>query len=133
MRSANHIPQPTRRPDGRGVVRLNGKDRYLGQAGAWPKGTKKAPPSIRAEYEELISVWLANGRTLPEEAADPTVNDIVLAYDKFAEGHYDREGKENTQLVMIGDALRVVKNLFGRTPAREFGPKKLKQVQQAMV
>jgi hypothetical protein len=58
---------------------------------------------------------------LPEAGADLTVSDVVLAYDKWAENDYHREGKENTHLGMIRDALRVVRNLFGRTPAAEPG------------
>jgi hypothetical protein len=53
---------------------------------------------------------------------------VLLAYDRFAEAYYRREGREDTQLGMIRDALRVVKGLFGRAPARQFGPKKLKAV-----
>jgi integrase len=133
MRDQNYIPQPARRPDGRGVVRLNGKDHYLGQAGDWPKSHKKAPAPIQAAYEGLISRWLANGRQFPEDLdTAPTMNEVMLAYTKFAEVHYHREGKECTHLGMVKDALRVVKELFGRLPAHEFGPKKLKAVQQAM-
>lgn len=127
-----HIPRPCRRPDGRAVVRLNGRDHYLGQAGDWPKGRKTPPPSVQAEYQGLIATWLANGRTLPDEGASATVNDVILAYDTWAKAYYHRDGKEDTQIGMIRDALRVVKELFGRTPAAEFGPLKLEAVQQTM-
>lgn len=42
------------------------------------------------------------------------------------------DGRENTQLRLITDALKVVKELFGRTPASEFGPKKLRLVREQM-
>jgi integrase len=132
VRPADYIPRPVRRPNGSAVVRLSGKDFYLGQAGDWPKARRSLPANIQAEYDALVRRWLSNGRSFPSEMEDPTVNDVLLAYDKHAELYYHREGRENTQLGMIRDALRVVKDLFGRTQASEFGPKKLKAVQQAM-
>ncbi len=132
MHDPNHIPRPSRRPDGRAVVSLNGKDRYLGQAGPWPKGRRSPPPSIQVEYQALIARWLANGKQLPDEGEVLTLNDLILAHDKWAEVYYHREGQENVQLRLIRDAVRVVKNLFGREPAANFGPKKLEAVQQAM-
>jgi integrase len=133
MRNPNHIPRPTRRPDGRAVVRLNNRDHYLGRAGEWPKGRRSPPATIQAEYQSLIATWLANGRQLPDAETILTINQAILAYDKWAEIFYHREGTENTQIGMIRDALRVVKNLFGRESLSSFGPKKLEQVQQAMV
>jgi integrase len=132
VRYQSYIPRPSRRPDGRAVIRLNGIDHYLGQAGDWPKGRKSPPPSIQAEYQGLIATWLASGRTLPGSGPSLTVNDVILAYDTWAEPYYHREGKENVQMVMIRDALGVVMRLFGRTPAADFGPLKLEAVQQAM-
>lgn len=132
MRDPTYTPRPTRRPDGRAVVRLSGRDFYLGQAGAWPKGRKTPPPSIQVEYEALLAQWLRNGRQMPQEDNVTTVSQLILAYDLWAEGHYQREGRENTHLGMIRDALQVVKDLFGNCPAREFGPKKLEAIQAAM-
>ena len=133
MRDPSYIPRPTRRPDGRAVVRLCGIDNYLGQAGDWPRGRKTPPPSIQAAYQGLIATWIANGRTLRDCRPSLTVNDVILAYDTWAESYYHREGKENVQIVMIRSALEVVMQLFGRTPAAEFGPLKLEAVQKAMV
>jgi integrase len=132
MRDQSYVPRPSRRPDGRAVIRLNGVDHYLGQAGDWPKGRKTPPPSIQAEYQGLIATWLANGRSLPDREQFPTLNDVLLAYSTWAEIFYHRDGKEDTQLGMIRDALRVARELFGRTPASEFGPLKLEAVQHAM-
>ena len=103
MRDHSYVPRPSRRPDGRAVLRLSGKDHYLGQAGDWPRGRRSPPPSIQAEYQGLIARWLANGRQLPEQVDGTTVNDLILAYDKWAEVYYRREGRENTQLGMIRD------------------------------
>lgn len=115
MRPATHIPQPTRRPNGRGVVRLNGVDHYLGRAGDWPSRSKSPPANIVAEHQALISVWLANGRSLPASEDDPTVNDVLLAYDRFAEDYYRREAQALLERSgRLGVAHRGVRMKVGR-------------------
>jgi hypothetical protein len=50
------VPKLTRhKAKARGVVRLNGKDHYLGP---WPAGAKQPPPAVRAAYDRLIAEWL---------------------------------------------------------------------------
>jgi hypothetical protein len=104
-------------------VYLNGKQHYLGKAGDWPPGRKHPPACIRAEYEALIARWLAQGRRLPKDQEDgPTVNEVVLAYDKFAEGNYKPGGTTTTgELRCTRDALRPLKQLYGNSPAADFG------------
>lgn len=119
---------------GQGYVTLNGQEHYLG---TWPGSRRRPPPQVQAAYDALIARWLAHGKRLPgDTAADdgPTVNDVLLAWDKHAEGCYrPTKGKVSTELACVRDALKIVKALFGRTPAAEFGPKKLKAVRQKML
>jgi hypothetical protein len=58
---------------------------------------------------------------------------VLLAYVKWAEQHCVPKLKKDDQNRFIRYAAAVVRELFGRTPAAEFGPKKLKAVRQAMV
>ena len=51
------------RASGQAVVRLSGKDFYLG-----PWNT----PQSRAEYDWVVNEWLARGRRLPERANPPS-------------------------------------------------------------
>ncbi|MBA4188838.1 MAG: hypothetical protein C0467_12645 [Planctomycetaceae bacterium] len=113
-----------------GYVTLNSREHYLGD---WPaRSGKKPPPEVRARFDELIAKWLANGRQLPDERPPLSVNEVLLAYVKWAETHYvPRRGKDD-QNRFIRYASSVVRQLFGRIPAVEFGPKKLRVVQQAM-
>lgn len=123
---SDRIPQPSRhKATGQAVVRLNGKDHYLGRYGS---------AEAKAAYERLIAQWLAHGRMLPQTEDELSVNEVILAYDRFAEGYYKPgTGTTTGELRCIRDALRPVKQLFGKTSAAEFGPKKLKAVRQKML
>lgn len=113
------------RPSKQGVVRLNGKDHYLGRY-----GTDEAD----AAYEALIARWLANGRTLPSESAEPTVNEVLLAFLRYAEGRYVARGRRHVPEVDAFKSIsRIVRPMFGRDLAVEFGPKKLKVVRERMM
>src|SRR5262249_50892055 len=60
-----------------------------------------------------------------------SVNELLLLYWKWAEGYYGyQDGKTGHALK---DALRVVKELYGTTPAAEFGPLALKACRQRMI
>ena len=120
-------PKMTRHARGQAVVRLNGKDHYLG-----PFGSREA----QAAYDVLIQRWLANGRRLPDDAGGPrpaTVNELCLAFLRWAEGHYrDRDKKVASEVKAIKEVVRILRGSFGRDPAGEFGPKKLKDARAAM-
>lgn len=65
---------------------------------------------------------------------EPKVNTIVLAYYKHAESYY-RAPQDGSSLELhnIKTALRPVRKLYGRTPAREFGPLALRAVRESMI
>jgi integrase len=93
-------------------------------------GTAKS----RAEYGRIIAEWEAAGRRLPTSTlADLTVNELLLAYWRFAEGYYRKNGKPTKQLDRIKRSLRPVRELYGHTLAKEFGPLALKAVREQMV
>lgn len=105
---------------GQAVVTLGGKDHYLG-----PYGAKAS----KAEYDRLIAEWLAGGRTTPQPASDLTVVELLAAYLRFAKSYY-RDSDERDQIIY---AARPLKVLYGKTPAAEFSPLKLKAVRQKMI
>ncbi|HAU36316.1 MAG TPA: site-specific integrase, partial [Phycisphaerales bacterium] len=117
-------------PSGLGVVRLNGRDIYLGT-----HGTKES----RQEYGRLINEWLANNRLfVPNDdatgrPADLTVNELILSYLNFAKGYYVKNGEPTGEMHNVKDALRPVAELYGNTFAADFGPRALKAVRQAMI
>ncbi|HEV3083445.1 MAG TPA: site-specific integrase [Gemmataceae bacterium] len=89
----------------------------------------------RQEYARVIAEWEANGRRLlgPVAQANPTVNELMLTYWKFAEEYYRKNGKPTSQQDRIRLAFRPVKQMYGHTAAKNFGPLALKAVREWMV
>lgn len=117
------------KPTGQAVVTPNGKDVYLG---------RHRSPESQAEYDRLIAEWLANGRTLaPAERAGPgadlTISELILAYIQHAERYYRKNGGPTSELSNVRLSLRPLRQLYGPTPARGFGPLALKAVRQALI
>jgi integrase len=105
---------------GQAIVTLNGQDHYLGPHGS---------AASRRQYDQLISEWIANGRTSPSAAQEISVTELLASYLRFAKAYY-RESDEPKQVVYT---IRPLKELYGRTNAAEFSPLKLKAVRQKMI
>ena len=72
IRTNARVPKLGRHASGQAVVRLGGKDFYLGRFGT---------PEAQAQYDTLIAEWPSRGRTLPQaQDAELSVNELVLAY-----------------------------------------------------
>src|SRR5262249_46647132 len=130
-RESRTMPRPVSVPSyrlhkqsGQAVVTLrdalgNRRDVLLGKY-----GTAKS----RRAYARVIAEWEANGRRLPACSAEPsapdlTVNEMLLHYCRWAEGHYrDADGNLSRELENVALALRPLRKLYGHTTAREFGP-----------
>jgi integrase len=112
---------------GQAVVRIDGKDHYLGDYGT---------AESRAEYDRLISEWLGNGRRLahPTAADGLTVAELILTYWRLAEAYYRNEhGQLSAELDNIRTALKPLRRLYGQTQASAFGPIALRAVQQDLI
>jgi integrase len=108
-------------------VTLDGRDFYLG-----PHGTEAS----KSEYDRLIAEWLTHGRRLPAASggrSDLMINELILAYWRFAEEHYTRDGKPTRHLDNIKDSIRPLRALYGHTRAAEFGAAGFKAVRRAMI
>jgi integrase len=118
------------KPTGQAVVTLNGRDYYLG-------GHNTA--ASRDEYNRLVAEWLAGGRQLGASdrgagpGADITVAELILAYVRFADGYYVKDGRPTKEAKNVRFALKPLRQLYGHTPAAKFGPLGLKAVRQAMI
>ena len=123
--SIPRIPSPCRhKASGQAVVRLNGKDFYLG-----PYGSDRA----RVAYERLLGEWLANGRQpFADHAVSLKVFELIAAYWPFAEAYYVKDGSP-TCLAAIGSALRFLNESYGEVAVADFGPLALKAIRQNMI
>jgi integrase len=114
--SSGYIPRCVKHVSGQAVVRLNGRDHYLGK---WR--SKEA----RQAYDRLINEWLAGGRQLADK--DASVNELIRAYWNAV-----GEGLHGGRSHNLKDALRVLRETYGLTPMADFGPKALKVVREKM-
>ena len=122
--AAPFVPSYRRhKPSGQAVVTVNGRDVYLG-----PWNTKAS----RAEYDRLIGEWLAAGRCLPKPDADLTIAELALRYLRFAKTYYVQGGRPTGSLDRVRVALRVLRESYAHTAARDFGPLALQAIQQRL-
>ncbi len=117
------------KPKNLGLVVLDGHYHYLGKYGT---------PTSLAEYHRLIQEWLAGRPGDPETGTsttpNPSVDDVFVAFWKFAETHYRKPSGEQTgELDNLRHALRPVHRLYGHTAARDFGPLALRAVRDQMI
>ena len=113
------------RASGNAVVKIQGKDHYLGTY-----GTKAS----KAKYDRLIAEWLAAGRAIqPPEATQLTIAELIVAYWRHVTSYYVKNGSPTAEQDCMKSALRTVRRLYGNTPAIKFGPIALGTVRQAMI
>ena len=124
------------KPTGQAFVRLpdgagGRKTVYLG------KHDSDDSDASRQRYARMVAELAAS--PLPAAVAvDParvvTVNEVMLRFLRCADTHYRRaDGTPTGEVVQYRQTFQVLKGLFGRTPAGEFGPKALKAVRQRMI
>lgn len=114
--SSRSLPSYSKhKASGQAVVRLSGRDIYLG-----PYGTKAS----KSEYDRLTGEWLANGRRLPLKVNDKPISLIELTADylKYAKTYYVKNGKQTDEIASIKISIRHLNNLYGKTLAEDFGP-----------
>ncbi|HVS71096.1 MAG TPA: hypothetical protein VHQ47_07565 [Phycisphaerae bacterium] len=128
------------KPTGQAYVCLGGRFFYLGKYRLTADGKPDCP-----RYHELIAEWIA-GRTTPttgqNDAGNPvvpaarelTVEEVVAKFWEHSQTYYKlADGSQSTEVEAFRQALRPLRRLFGGTPAKDFGPKRLKAVREEMV
>lgn len=106
-------------------------------AGRWVTLGKHDFPESRAEYAHL----LAEPAVAPAPAAvatvgtpDVTVNELLVGFGRFAEEHYrHHDGTPTNELPQFRQTFRLMGELYGHTPAKEFGPLAFKAMRQKMI
>ncbi|QDU21039.1 tyrosine-type recombinase/integrase [Urbifossiella limnaea] len=110
------------------VVTIRGRDHYLGLFNS---------PESREAYHRLVAEFLAEkARPAATSTSDPhpfTVVELVAQYIRFATGYYQKDDRPTGEMYPLKRALALLRRLYGRTPAAEFTPAKLKAVREAML
>ena len=104
--------------------------------GQWISLGKFGTVESQAEYERICAeVRAAAERGVPfRPGVRRTVSDVVSEFIRFAVEHYrDARGRPTAELRIYGDATRPLLEMFGDTPAAEFGPLALQAVRQRMI
>ena len=109
---------------GQAVVTLGGRDFYLG---------KYRSAASREAYQRLVAEWLLAGGKLPAQADGLTVTEVLAAYMRFARTYYRKYGKQTSEIATLKRVLPIVKALYGRSLATEFGPLALKACREQMI
>ncbi len=112
------------RASGQAVITLNGVDHYLGLHGS---------KASQIEYDRLIGEWLANGRQLQQRDVSITVTELCIQYMKFAQAYYRKDGRCTKVVPGIKAALKYLRSWYGKEPAVEIGPVRLKALRQRMI
>ena len=118
------------KPTNQAIVVIRGKTFYLGRYGS---------VESRSEYNRIVAEWLAIGGQTPPAASargiqsDLTVAELILAFWGHVQSYYTKDGEPTSEVDTIRQALRPVRELYGHTTARNFGPLALKACQDAMI
>ena len=98
MPDRTQIPFPKyslHKPTGLAVVRLSGRDVYLGPYGS---------PESEAKYQAPVAEWLRKGRKPParpkrtKSKADLVVDELILAYLQSARQYYVKNGEPTGEI-----------------------------------
>lgn len=118
---------------GQARVVIEGRSIYLGRAGR----------DADEKYRQLIATWLASGElpaaraAVAAAAASPktrTVGDVAARFLEGHDGYYrHRDGSETGELSNFAEAFKPLLARCADLPAEQFSPRRLKDVQEAMV
>lgn len=114
---------------GQAAVVIDGRWHYLGKFGT---------DESRAAYHRLLAEWRTH-HAQPDRLASadrprvPTLIELIAAYWEHTRSYYRKDGEPTSEVGVIKQALRVLKRLYGRLPADQFGPLKLQAVRDEMV
>ncbi|MBO0699618.1 MAG: site-specific integrase [Zavarzinella sp.] len=89
----------------------------------------------KREYARVVAEWEERQRQLPgASAGDLTVAELILYFWRHVEAHYRHpDGTPTSEVENYRYSLRPVRELYGHTPAAQFGPLALKAVRRKMV
>lgn len=118
------------KPTGLAVVRLSGRDIYLGRFGT---------AESEARYQTVIADWLKHDRKRPSKPERPAarpdlvIDELILAYVEFALRYYVKNGLPTGETVNIKYSVAPLSALYGKTRVNDFGPMAMKATRMRMI
>lgn len=112
------------RATGQAVVTVNGHDHYLGPHGSI---------ASKVEYDRLIAEFLAAGRSLTfgQPVMNLTVVELCADYLTHAKAYYGTA--RTSEYHRIKALVRLLKVIYGRHLAAEFGPRQLRTFRETLI
>lgn len=105
------------------VVRLGGKDLYLGRHGS---------AESKRRYRKLMAEWQASGGSVAvtSKQTDITIVEVLAAYLKHAKAYYGT--KPDSEYFHYKRAVRRIKSLYSTELAESFGPLQFKALRDSI-
>jgi len=104
---------------------VNGTRRYLGRFGSCES---------RDKYAALLVELRTHGGHTKVSQNEITVSEVAARFMEHCNRYYRRtDGQSTREAEQVALALRFIINLYGRTPAAEFGPLRLEAVRGTMI
>ncbi|MGE3409002.1 MAG: tyrosine-type recombinase/integrase [Pirellulales bacterium] len=114
------------------AVRVAGKDYYLGKYGSHESYERYA--RVIAEHWARPGSHRPPGPPAGEVSAGRTVTELAIAFVEHARGYYKTpDGKLTSEFLLIQLAMKALRSVYGRTPAEQFSPLKLKAVREQLL
>ena len=116
------------KPKDLALVVLSGKQIYLGKHGS---------PESWDEYHRLVKEFRADPAACPAPTSPSrgcSIDELIAAYwQQHVVSYYVKNGRPTSEQDNIRQALRFLRPNYGHTRARDFSPRGLKAVRQAMI
>jgi hypothetical protein len=118
------------RPQAKRSCGFDGRNHYLG---------KHDSTASHERYNRLLAEILARPVAAPRKVIGSgpgcplKVVQLCAAYWQFAEPYYCRDGRPSGHVARVKSAIGVVRELYARSPAEEFGPLALQAIQGHLV
>lgn len=106
-----------------GYINWKGKRHYF-------PGKAHSVESVNA-YNEFLRKFVFGPVNIPTGKAI-SITDLVLAYQDFAESHYDDKGHQSHYNAMMTVAMKL-ESIYHATKAAQFGPKMLKEFRKELI
>jgi integrase len=129
MRSLQVPSYRLHRGSGQAFVQHRGKRFYLGVHGT---------EDSREKYRQFVAELMKSPTITPSiveapERVDITVVELAASYREWATGYYRKNGEPTGHLQRVWAATAALAELYGRIPAKDFGPLKYQALQASLI